>query len=55
MLSTEIQETLKTIPEDKFRSIPSAICQLLIKKNLSFTQAEALLEYSKDLLKNVII
>ncbi len=49
------ERILRTIPAEKREEIPRQICQLLIKKGLSFAQAEALLELSKDLLKNAEI
>lgn len=46
---------LKTIPSDQLREISRELCNQLINKGLSFGQAEALLEYAKDLLKGAKI
>lgn len=51
MIVSQDKETiLRSIPTEKRESIPREICNLLIKRGLSFAQAEVLLELSKDLL-----
>lgn len=48
-------EILRSIPEEKRDNIPREICQCLIKKGLSFAQAEVLLDIARDLLKGAEI
>lgn len=46
---------LASIPEDKLRSIPNKICELLINNGLSFQQAEMLLAVAKSRLRKAKI
>lgn len=48
-------QILKSLPPRKVEEISRNICQQLVKKGLSFAQAEALLDFSKSLLKNAEI
>lgn len=48
-------KVLETVPSEQLKEIPNALCNQLINKGLSFRQAEALLEYAKDLLKGAKI
>jgi hypothetical protein len=43
---------LQGINDDTRREITASICKLLIENGLSFRQAEALLDYAKDRLKD---
>lgn len=46
---------LASIPSDKLRDIPTAICNLLIKNDLSLQQAEMLLAVAKGRLRRAKI
>ena len=49
------ENILASIPHDKLRDIPTEICSLLIKKDLSLQQAEMLLDVAKGRLHRVKI
>lgn len=46
---------LSSIPTDKLRDIPNDICKLLLKNDLSFQQAEMLLDVAKGRLRRAKI
>ena len=48
-------KVLASIPRDKLISIPNEICSLLTGNDLSFQQAEMLLELAKGRLRRVKI
>lgn len=49
------KKELDGIGATQLRDIPREICRCLVKKGLTFAQAEALLEVAKDLLRNAEI
>lgn len=49
---SEVQAVLIKIPEIKRKEISRSIIQQLSGKGLTYRQAEMLLEYTKDLLKD---
>lgn len=49
---SEVQAVLIKIPEIKRKEISHSIIQQLSGKGLTYRQAEMLLEYTKDLLKD---
>ena len=51
----KLGEILKEIPADKRQNISKALCAELVGKGLSFSQAEAMLDYAKVLLRNAVI
>lgn len=51
----ELGRKLKNVNSEALRTVPHAICKLLTGKGLSLRQAEALLDYAKDLLKDAKI
>ena len=50
-----LERALEGVDADTLRDVTNAVCQQLIGKGLSFRQAEAVLDYAKDLLKNAKI
>ncbi len=49
------EKILASIPYEKLRDIPDELCRLLINNDLSFQQAELLLEVAKGRLRRVRI
>lgn len=54
-MTVEAHEQLKRVNAVLAKELPGEICSLLVKKGLSFAQAEAMLERAKDLLREAII
>lgn len=50
-----VREQLKSVNAILAKKLPEEIYGLLIKKGLTFAQAEAILERTKDLLRNAEI
>lgn len=50
-----LHSLLEGIPDDRARDLSNQICKLLVNTGLSFRQAESLLEYTKDRLKDAKI
>lgn len=54
-MKKELCRKLKDVNSEVLRTVPYDICKLLTGKGLSLRQAEALLDYAKDLLKDAKI
>ncbi len=54
-MDKEIEKVLERVDQKLLRTIPDELAKCLTGKGLTFRQAEAMLDYTKDLLKNVKI